>query len=111
MPQMAPQRIRPDCRPAVSRKEIKDAFRLVYRRYVERGYIEENPAKMRFTVFNALPDTTTFTCVLRGEVVSTATVVADSPAGLPADEIFREELDELRRQGRPRASFPSHRRQ
>ena len=90
----------PDCRPAGSRAELEAAYRIVYRCYVECGYIEKDPSGMRVTVFNALPDTTTFTCVLRGEVVSTATVVADSPAGLPVDQIYRTEVDELRRQGR-----------
>lgn len=88
------------CRPAVSREEMEAAFRLVYLNYLQRGYIEKDPSGMRLTGFNALPEATTIVGVLRGQVVATVTMIADSPAGLPMDEIYREELDGLRCQGR-----------
>jgi hypothetical protein len=87
-------------RPAASRQELEEAYRLVYVSYRRRGYIEESAAGVRLTVFNAFPSTVTFVSVLRGQVVATVTLVPDTPVGLPMDEIYREEVDALRHAGR-----------
>ena len=87
-------------RPAESREELEHAYRRVYWSYRHRAYIEENSSRMRVSAFNAFPDTVTFVSILRDEVIASVTVVADTGAGLPMDEVYRKELDELRAQNR-----------
>ena len=86
--------------PARSRDHLEEAYKLVYLNYVRRGYIPENPSEMRFTIFNAFPNTVTFVADLHEKLVATVTLVDDTPAGLPMDEIYHEELQTLRDQGR-----------
>ena len=87
-------------RPAASRAGLEEAFRLVYRSYLARGYVAAYPSEIRLTIHNALPETITFVGTLRREVVATVTLVPDSGLGLPMDAIYREELNALRREGR-----------
>lgn len=87
-------------RPAASRRELERAYALVHANYVARGYMEEHPSGMRVSVFNALPTTVTFVSVLRRELLGTVTLVADSPLGLPMDEVFHDRLQALRARGR-----------
>jgi len=78
--------------------ELVQAYRLVYKNYLRCEYIDTHPSEMRYTVFNALPQTTTFVASLGGSVVTTATVIFDSPLGLPLEAIYKDEVDELRSQ-------------
>jgi hypothetical protein len=87
-------------RPSASRDELEHAFRLVYLSFLQREYIEENRSLLRFSIFNAFPETVTFVADLRGEIIATVTLVPDTPVGLPMDEIYHHEVQELRDQGR-----------
>ena len=86
--------------PAASLAELHVAYQLVYANYVRRGYISENTARMRFSLFNIVPHAITFVALHQGEVIATVSVIPDTPIGLPMDEIYRPELDALRREGR-----------
>ena len=87
-------------RPARSRDELESAYRLVYDSYRTRDYIPESESGMRLSVFNCFPGTVTFVSVFRSDVISTITLVEDTPAGLPMDAIYSDELRPLRRAGR-----------
>ena len=87
-------------KPASSREELEHAYRRVYWSYRHRAYIEEHPSRMRLSVFNAFPTTVTFVSIMDKEVIASITVVPDTEVGLPMDEIYRPELDELRAHGR-----------
>lgn len=87
-------------RRAVTRNELEQAYNLVYRTYRSEGYLERNPARLRVSIYNALPATITFVGKLGDEVVATVTVVPDTPAGLPMEVIYREEVESLRNGGR-----------
>ncbi len=88
-------------RPAASRQELEDAYRLVYSSYLQRGYVPPDPSRMRLSVFNAFPTTVTFVAVLRSrQIIATVSLVPDSPIGLPMDEIYHAEVQKLRDQGR-----------
>jgi len=89
-----------DVRLAACRDELEEAYELVYTNYVQRGYIQEHSGGIRVTVFNAFPTTRTFVAVLDDQVIATVSLVEDTPAGLPMDEIYKRELDALREQGR-----------
>ena len=87
-------------RAAGSRDELEQAYRLVYLSFLQRDYIRASASELRLSYFNALPETVTFIAELRGEIIATVTLVPDSPAGLPMDEIYRHEIQALRDQGR-----------
>ncbi len=79
--------------------ELVQAYKLVYRNYLRAEYIDPHPSEMRYSAFNVLPQTSTFVAKLRDSVVTTASIVFDSPLGLPMDLIYHDELDDLRRAG------------
>ncbi|MBI3323715.1 MAG: hypothetical protein HYZ92_00350 [Candidatus Omnitrophica bacterium] len=81
--------------------ELKSAMRLVYREYLRRGYVNPNPHQLKISVFHALPETTTFVAVhQRLGVIGTTTLILDSPLGLPMDEVYKRELDQMRQRHR-----------
>lgn len=80
--------------------ELRAASNLVYREYVKRGYIQPNAARMKLSLYHALPDTTTFIAVHhKTGVLGTLSLIQDSTLGLPMDEVYKSELDVLRQQG------------
>lgn len=87
-------------RPAASRDELEQAYRLVYGSYLSRGYIEPDASGMRLTLFNMLPDAVTFVAVCKGLVIATVSLIPDTTAGLPMEEIYGDELQQLRAEGR-----------
>jgi hypothetical protein len=87
-------------RPAIDRAELESAYELVYQNYHPRHYIPPHPSCLRLTIFNAFPSTITFVGVVRGEVIATVSLIADTPIGLPMDEIYHDEVQALRDAGR-----------
>jgi len=88
-------------RVARTRDELEQAFALVYKEYRCRGFIPKYyKSKLRMSLYNALPSTTTFVALQGGKVVGTVTLIPDSPLGLPMDKIYKEEVDGLRKKGR-----------
>jgi N-acyl amino acid synthase FeeM len=86
---------------AQTRDDLEQAFSLVYRKYLEKGYIAQGQEHgLRFTLFNTLPSTSTFVVKKKEKVAITATFILDSSLGLPMDELYKEELDGLRRSNR-----------
>lgn len=75
-------------------------WHLVYEQYLALGYTERKDMEYRYSLHDALPDTGTFLVEAEGKSAGTVTVFPDSPLGLPADEIFKEEIDALRDAGR-----------
>ncbi len=97
----APSFLRPvEFRAVRSVDELKTAANLVYREYMSRGYLTAHPSELKLSLYNALTTTTTFVGVHhRLGVIATITLIVDSPLGLPMDEIYKTELDELRGEG------------
>jgi len=89
-----------DYRVARSREDLENSFTLVYREYLKRGYVKESDSKLKLSIYNALPSTTTFVAMLEKEVIVTATLIPDSPLGLPMDTLYHEELNVLRQQNK-----------
>jgi hypothetical protein len=83
-------------RVARTREELEAAYSLVYKEYLKRGYINPDGERIKLSIFNALPQATTFIALLDKQIVATATVVPESPLGLPMDKIYHEELCSLR---------------
>jgi hypothetical protein len=75
-------------------------WRLVYEQYLAHGYTQEKEIPYRYSAHDALPNAATFLIQKDGHPAGTVTVYPDSSLGLPADEVYRDELDALRRGGR-----------
>lgn len=89
------------CNIAQTRNELKQAFSLVYKEYFRAGYIKKaTPSKMVVSIYSLLPKTIVWIVKFNHTVVSTLTQVFDSSLGLPLDEVYEKELDELRLEGR-----------
>ena len=89
-----------DYRAARSKEELQKAYSLVYKEYLKRKYVTENQSGLRISIHNALPETTTFVGIADSEVLATATVIVDSPLGLPMDKIYSDDLKKIRKKGK-----------
>jgi hypothetical protein len=69
------------------------ASSLIHRMYASRGYTVNNPLQEN-------PHRVTMTISEEGKVIGTITLGIDSPSGLLADEIFKDEVDAYRARGR-----------
>lgn len=87
-------------RVARSIQELEKAYLLVYKEYLKRGYVKETKSPLKLSIYNALPQTATFIAIAENEIFFTATLIPDSPLGLPMDEIYRPELTQLRQQNK-----------
>ena len=85
---------------ATQKHHFEEAFKLVYREYLKKGYCVSSPSEMRITLYNALPQTVTFCLWRQDTLLATAALVTDSPAGLPMENTYPDEIKELRKQGR-----------
>ena len=88
------------CRPAICRDELEAAYKRVYERYHQKGYIDGNRSGLHVSLYNVLPSTVTFVGLEGTEVSATMSLVADSEFGLPMDQVYRAQTDRLRREGR-----------
>jgi len=85
---------------ARKRSELEQAFSLVYAEYVAKKYIPQHyKSKLRISLYNCLPSTTTFVAKDGGKVVATVTLIPDSLLGIPMDKIYKKELDAFRKRG------------
>ena len=80
--------------------ELKVASSLVYREYLARGYLKPAAPQLKLSIYHALPKTTTFIARhRRAGIITAVTLIEDSPLGLPMDDGYKTELDQMRRQG------------
>lgn len=82
--------------PVVNIAQLKGAFSLVYKRYIESGYTESHPSAMRYSIYSLFPSTLTLVATKSTTIVGTLSLVNDTQAGVPSDAIFRDILDKLR---------------
>jgi len=79
----------------------QEAYKLLYKIYSKMGIAQDKSTELWLSIFDALPETTTLVAEdNKGEIRGAITLVFDSPIGLPADELYNEEIDELRNSGR-----------
>ena len=77
------------------------AYELLHRLYSKMGIAPSDPNGMWLSIFDALPETATLIAEDdRGELTGALTVVFDSPIGLPADALYKKEVDRIRRSDR-----------
>lgn len=86
---------------ANSRPLREKAYRLAFSAYRERNYATSQGKEWIVAAYDRRPDTLTLLAEdASGKATGTITIVYDGPESLPCDEIFREELAELRGDGR-----------
>jgi len=67
-------------RVARTREEIEGVLSLVYKEYQRKGYIPKGyKSKLRISIYNALPLTTTFVAKEGSKVLAGVTLIPDSP--------------------------------
>lgn len=78
----------------------QNAYRLLYDLYSKMGIAEKNGDGLWLSLHDALPETITFIAENgRGEVDGALTMVFDSVIGLPADDLYKKEIDAIRHSG------------
>lgn len=76
--------------------EFHTAFAVVYQEYNRKGICEENASKYYCTHFATLPSSVTFVLGDRVCPHGTLTAVLDTKWGLPLEELYAEELEDMR---------------
>ncbi len=89
-------------RPALKRADYEQAFSLTYAFYRQSRLILPQTEELWFTPFQFLPDSRVLLAASQAQSPSsTGSLVFDSAEfGLPADLVYRERLNKLRRKGR-----------
>ena len=78
----------------------RKAWRFVYDHYRAEGFADYREGGLWYGHHDLLPTTRTFLVLSQESVLGTMTQLFDSDElGLPADALFKKELDELRRGG------------
>lgn len=87
---------------AESDQEFLQSFNLLYERYLKLDYIKENKSfPFHCNAHSLLPKTKKAIFVRNNAVISTLDIVKDTKSGgLPMDQIYNDELNYLRAQGR-----------
>ena len=86
---------------ATSVDDLCETFRLVHDSFVEQGYMDPRPNGLRVRAFETLPEAPTFVAKANGRIVGATTLVPDSPDfGMPLDQAFFKEVNDLRVTGR-----------
>ncbi|MEN0059918.1 MAG: PilZ domain-containing protein [Bdellovibrio sp.] len=82
---------------ATTREDLEASFRLLHDCYVDTGIYESQPSGLRVTLFSILPTTTTIVVKYRGQVVGTVSLVMDTSAGFPSDNVYSKENEHIRK--------------
>ena len=73
------------------------AYQLLYDLYLEMGITKRNGDGLWLSIHDALPETITFAAIGEGGAVEGAlTTVFESSIGLPADDLYKKEIDTIR---------------
>ncbi len=84
---------------ASTRADREGAFRLAYESYLRAGLCGPTASRLRVTPYQLLASTDIFIAELRGEVISTLSLVRDGELGLPLEAIYQSEVQARRRAG------------
>ncbi|MGD8716443.1 MAG: hypothetical protein PVG70_17960, partial [Desulfobacterales bacterium] len=77
------------------------AYKYIHKIYSKIGYTNNGSGNLRFSIFDALPDTTTLLAEdSKGNIDGVLTLVSDSPIGLPSERQYKEEIRQLRSEDR-----------
>ncbi len=86
-------------RVAATREERQATFELIYRSYLRAGLCDRQESGMRATPYQLTPSTDVIIAELRGQVISTVSLVRDGELGLPMEAVFPDEVAARRAAG------------
>lgn len=86
-------------RVARSLEEVTEAWRLLYRAYLQAGFITPNPQRLHTAPQSVGPHAAVVLASIGEVTVSTITAIRDSERGLPLDSVYAAELDVMRQRG------------
>lgn len=84
---------------ARTRAQREAAFRLIHAGYVEKGLMAPNEYGMRVTPWHLLPSTQVYVAQEQEEVIYTMSLVPGDWMDLPLEELYGEEVRQLRTSG------------
>ena len=84
---------------ARSRSDLLGAFSMLYEAYLKAGLESPKASGIRITPFHMLPTTEVLVAKLRGEVISTVSLIGDGYLGIPMQSMYPEQVNGLREQG------------
>jgi hypothetical protein len=87
-------------RPVESLDEIKAAFLLTYREYVQRGYCQADLCELHFSVYSLLPESRVIVLKQDQSLIGTISLIIDSSMGLPMEAQYSDEVNQFRKPGR-----------
>jgi len=86
---------------AISKQEQEQAAAIVRKQYQQSGYASEGTMlDEKIIPFLNQHTSKTFFAQYVDTALATVSVIEDSPLGLPLDELYKEEIDSLRKQGK-----------
>lgn len=86
-------------RPATDPHELEMAFRLVYQSYLRAGLTESNSGGLRVTSHQLQETSEVFVAVKDQQVISTVSLILDGDLGLPLEDVYPCEVEQLRQKG------------
>jgi len=87
------------CRPAESRDDYSNAFRLLYRQYCAAGLSRTNPTHLRIAPHQLSPACETLVVERNQSIVGTLSLIGEGERKLPLEKYFSNEIEALRQQG------------
>ena len=86
---------------AITPNQLEKALRLVYKIFIQKGYIFKKPSGIKIRPHDTCSNNPTFIGLKESDIIAVCGIVIDSiDLGLPADKIFYKELSYLRANSR-----------
>jgi len=81
----------------LDKEQVNDAIVLVEKVYTDEGYVNASSEKKdSISKYLKIEDTTTYGLYIEARLVGTISIVKDGSEGLPLDQIFLEEMTQVR---------------
>lgn len=91
---------------ATTRRELVEAFELVYSSYLAKGYIRPHPGRIVYQAAFGLPSTRTLVAVTpSGDIAGTLSIVGDNLRGFQLESTYPLEVQSLRNDSRKSAEI------
>jgi hypothetical protein len=84
---------------AKTKKEIAEAKELVYRSYEKMGYVSQIEELESISKYLDQPQSITLVASSKNGLLGTISLVQNTSEGLPIDQIFKNEVDQIRQNG------------
>ena len=85
---------------AEDKNDFETAFKLLHESYSASGLMDRHPSGLRCNAYSFLPHTSIIVLKKDNDVIGTVSLIRDSSMGLPSDEKYKTENNELRMNGR-----------